>query len=369
MAANDLNTPLYGKVRTASMRRSVLATAIIATSISVALIAAVWVAVVDDPDGGRPVAVAIIRDAAPTATGSLTDPQGGYDAAMLDPRYDADTGAGDGLELAGLPIIRGDGSVPTALLEPSAFGPLPRVAPDGRRPRDVYARRAPAVPDGVPRVVIVVGGMGLSQTGTQKAIEALPEDVTLAFAPYGSSLQRWVEKARAEGHEALLQIPLEPQGYPEENPGEHTLTTSDQRAAAEDLAWALGRMTSYAGVMNYMGGRFLGDEDALVPFLGEIGARGLFYLEDGSSPESLADSVGTALGVPVVTADLIVDQVRAPEAIEQELMALEAIARTNGLAVGVASAFPVSVEQIARWAEGASSRGVAIVPASAALPP
>ena len=48
-------------------------------------------------------------------------------------------------------------------------------------------------------------------------------------------------------------------------------------------------------------------------------------------------------------------------------MALEAIARTRGLAIGVASAFPASVEAIARWAEEAAARGIVIVPASAAV--
>ena len=85
---------------------------------------------------------------------------------------------------------------------------------------------------------IVVGGLGLSQTGTQKAIETLPEDVTLAFAPYGSSLQRWVDKAREDGHEVLLQIPLEPIDYPQENPGEHTLLVSG--GAAQSPGSALG---------------------------------------------------------------------------------------------------------------------------------
>jgi hypothetical protein len=59
-------------------------------------------------------------------------------------------------------------------------------------------RGGPAVPPGTPRVPSWSAGWGLEQTGTQKAIEALPEDVTLAFAPLGSSLQRWVEKARAK---------------------------------------------------------------------------------------------------------------------------------------------------------------------------
>jgi hypothetical protein len=212
--------------------------------------------------------------------------------------------------------------------------------------------------------------MGLSQTGTQSAIEALPEDVTLAFAPYGSSLQRWIDKARAQGHEVLLQIPLEPDGYPDQNPGEHTLlVTTDRHANEQDLHWILARATGYAGVMNHMGARFTSEDRALLPFLGKVGERGLFSLDDGSSPRSMARRGGEILQVPVLTGDLILDQRRSPDAIEAELGALESLARQNGLAIGIASAFPLSVEVVARWAREAPARGIVVVPASAALQP
>jgi polysaccharide deacetylase 2 family uncharacterized protein YibQ len=261
------------------------------------------------------------------------------------------------------------GGSSAGMIEQSVFGPLPRVSGDGQKPREAYARPSNTAA-GVPKVVIVVGGLGLSQTGTQSAIEQLPEDVTLAFAPYGASLQRWVDKARGEGHEVLLQVPLEPNGYPDQNPGEHTLlVSSDGTTAQNDLHWALARMTSYAGVMNYMGGRFTADENAMVPFIGEIGERGLFYLDDGTSGTSLAPAIGQGLRVPVLTADLVVDRVRSADAVEQQLDTLAEMAKNRGIAIGVASAFPTSVEVIANWAREAPGRGIAIVPASAAAHP
>ena len=362
MAASDLNNPLSPKGGgTTRIRRPILAPAVTSLAVLLALVATVWVAVVDDPDGGRAVAVAAITEAEPAATGSLAGEAGSSPVAEVTSDQATKLAA-----LMGMPPAAG-GDL-SGLLEQTAFGPLPRVSPDGRRARQIYAGRAvPAVP-GMPRIAIVVGGMGLSQTGTQKAIASLPEGVTLAFAPYGSSLQRWVDKARDEGHEVILQIPLEPAGYPQENPGEHTLLVSaDRRARDQDLRWNLGRMTSYAGVMNYMGARFTSDERAMLPLIGEIGERGLFYLDDGSSPQSLATPVGQGLNVPVLTADRILDLKRSSAAIEQELAALEAIARVKGLAIGVASAFPQSVDLIARWATEAASRGIIIVPASAAV--
>jgi polysaccharide deacetylase 2 family uncharacterized protein YibQ len=376
MRKNELNQPIDRKIDTpAPRRRPFIAPLLISAALIIAVVAAFWVAVVDDPDGGRPVVIAKIEDAVPAETGSVAPDAG--EAALPGPATvpaDASVTPGastsatsDEMQLAALPQLPPAVAGDPSLLEYSNFGALPRVSPDGRRPREVYARRAAPVPEGVAKIVIVVGGLGLSQTGTQKALDTLPEDITLAFAPYGSSLQRWVGKARDAGHEVLLQIPLEPLDYPSVNPGEHTLVVSGGAANRQDLEWSLGRMTSYAGVMNHMGARFTSDEKALVPFLGEIGERGLFYLDDGSSSQSLAASIGKALAVPVLTADRVVDEDRSPEAIVKQLMALEAIAHARGVAIGVASAFPASIEAIARWANDAQARGIVIVPASGAI--
>jgi polysaccharide deacetylase 2 family uncharacterized protein YibQ len=366
MPQNDLNQPLHreAKERSVRRRRAVVAPVLIAAAAVVAVIAALWVAVVDEPDGGRAVAVAPIEDAVPAATGSVAEVEDASPPAAGEKPEPAQSAE---VQLAALPAIPAAIGADPSLVEHSSFGPLPRVSPDGRRARDVYARRSAAVPADVPRIVIVVGGLGLSQTATQNAIDTLPEDVTLAFAPYGSSLQRWVGKAREGHHEVLLQIPMEPNGYPQEDPGEHTLLASGGAATRDDLHWVLSRMTGYAGVMNHMGARFTADDAALLPFLGEIGERGLFYLDDGSSPRSRAGAVGEVLNVPVLTADRILDRSRDETDIESELAALEALARTQGVAVGVASAFPASVAAIARWVSDVEARGIFVVPASAAL--
>lgn len=366
MAPNDLNNPLRdrtGASRTPSegRRRPVVAPTLIATGLVAAIIAGFWIAVVDDPDGGQAVAVATIKDPSkePATTGSIaTRPAG------IEGRPQVQEVALAGRSMARVPA----GPPPDALIEISAFGPLPRIGADGRRPLEAYSRAADlAAGDARPRVAIVVGGLGMSQTGTEQAIRVLPEDVTLAFAPYGASLQRWVDKARLEGHEVLLQLPLEPFGYPDQNPGEHTLlASSDPASYADDLAWNLGRMTSYAGVMNYMGGRFTEDAATVAPFLTKIAARGLLYLDDGTSPTSVALDVGRSLGAPVAGADIVLDAERSAAAIERSLAALEVMARERGSAIGVGSAFPLSTATIARWARQAADRGILLVPVSAA---
>jgi polysaccharide deacetylase 2 family uncharacterized protein YibQ len=229
---------------------------------------------------------------------------------------------------------------------------------------DVYAR--PWSGAGGARIAIVVGGLGLSQTGTMNAIDTLPPEVTLAFAPSGNSLARWMQAARRTGHELLLQVPMEPFNYPANDPGPHTLTVAGSEAETMDaLHHAMGRITNYTGIMNYMGGRFMADADAMEPVMRDIAARGLLFLDDGTSAQSLTPTLAPALGVPSATADVQIDSQRERGAILKKLDQLEAIARREGSAIGTASAFDVSVEAIAAWANEAKARGIEIVGVSA----
>src|SRR5262249_20185782 len=114
------------------------------------------------------------------------------------------------------------------MIETSRHGAIPKIAPDGARPADVYARPLQPSFDNVagPRSAIAVGGLGIGAASTCEALAKLPGPVTLAFAPYGTDLPRWVTRARGEGHEVLLQVPMEPFDYPDNDPGPQTLLTT-----------------------------------------------------------------------------------------------------------------------------------------------
>ncbi len=246
------------------------------------------------------------------------------------------------------------------LLEDTPYGRLPITGPDGRRPMDQYAR--PWSGTRGTRIAIVLSGLGLSQTGTQRAIQQLPEEITFAFAASGNSLQRWMQDARRGGHEILLQVPLEPFDYPANDPGPDTLLTNKPVARnIESLHRAMGEITNYTGVMNYLGGRFLSDPKAMEPVMRDIGKRGLLFLDDGTSAQSKTAVVAKGTELPYAFADLQLDNQVDVNAILQKLDELERIARRNGQAIGVASAFDESIDAISKWSEEATMRGIEIV--------
>jgi uncharacterized protein len=338
------------------------------------------------PAGPSAVASIRVRPAEPQAPESSTATPSSGTTELTMTRATAEQGQGAAVAarpqevvppasaLAGGQAIRLNPAPDPRLTERTRYGLLPRIGPDGARPLDVYARPATGLPGGakpVARVAVLISGLGIGESATADAVAKLPPAVTLAFAPYGSDLEHMVGQARDAGHEVMLQVPMEPYDYPDNDPGPHTLTVEARpQDNLERLSWVLGRFTGYIGLVNFMGAKLTADEAALAPILKEIGGRGLAFLDDGSSSRSVLGT-GSTPATPgpaaVARAHAVIDTVPRAGAIDRELQRLEDVARERGFAVGTASALPVSVDRIARWAQSLEGRGILLVPVSSAF--
>jgi polysaccharide deacetylase 2 family uncharacterized protein YibQ len=325
---------------------------------------------------GPPSAPATVATASTGSAAPAASPAGAGQAASGLPPAEPRAGTYSDNTASPVGVLHPPGSAiappDPALLEPSrAFrdAMLPRIGAGHRMPMQVYAGGVDPQ-DKRPRIALILGGIGQSDTDSEDAIRQTPAGVTLAVSPYSAHPQPLLEAARARGHEFLLAIPMEPQSYPMNEAGPESLLTGAGAAQnRERLEWAMSRIAGYAGATGAftgMGGeRFAASTDQLGAVEHELAARGLFYIDP--RPGKGAPTQVTGRDV-----DLVLDDEPAlASQIDSNLAKLERIARDRGSAVGLAELpFPVTVERIAAWASGLEARGIILVPASAlALPP
>lgn len=256
------------------------------------------------------------------------------------------------------------------MLESSKYGDIPRISAQGDTPFETYARPAisPQTASGKSLIAIIVTGLGLNTDATNDAIDRLPDAVTLAMAPYGPSLERTALNARRQGHELLLEIPMEPFDYPESDPGPHTLL-SDQpaRSNLDNLFWLMSRFGGYVGVINNLGARFSSSAVDFTPIMEELGTRGLGYVDDASSNRSLSFQLAAANKVPFGRATMTLDSNPSRAAILENLADLERRAQQQPGVIGIVSALPVSISTITSWAADLDEKNIELVPVSALM--
>ncbi|HMA15613.1 MAG TPA: divergent polysaccharide deacetylase family protein, partial [Kiloniellaceae bacterium] len=222
-----------------------------------------------------------------------------------------------------------------------------------------------------PRIAVVLTGLGLSDGATEAAIERLPAAVTLSFSPYARDLERWIALARARGHEVLIDLPMEPASFPNEDPGPQALLTSlTPEANLDRLDWVLGRGSAYVGVAGAMGSRFTATREALEPVLREVKARGLLFVDRRASEDSLVPALAEEIGLPHAVNNRSVDERQASRlAIDARLAQVERVALADGAAVAMAQPYPVTLERLAEWTAELTARGFAVAPISALVAP
>lgn len=281
----------------------------------------------------------------------------------------------------GTPAAPGAGPFPPApspvaapeadLSEPAPDFPghrLPRVGADGRTPMAAYAS-AFDVADPRPRVGLILAGVGLDRAASLAAIRALPAGVTLAVSPYAADPAPLLAAARAAGHEYLVSIPMEPERFPLNDPGNHALLTRQTPAQnRRQLDWALSRFAGYVGATGALGvmrgERFAGSREDMDPVLRRLARCGLLYVDPRPAEGRLPFAWGRGV-------DVVIDHPAGAAAIDAALARLDRIAQRRGRALGLVGAVrPVAVAQLAAWANGLAAHGLALAPVTAlALPP
>jgi hypothetical protein len=390
--ADDLSAPLGQETVRRKRRFRLPFTGIQALAVLLGLFLATFAGFAlfhDDPLGGEPMTRIAIRPPNPAEEKLVAAPAGGSEAGAKPAAkqaapseqktvtiIDGSSGARHDVTISGEASDKAaaDGAatmmagIDPRLLEKSRYGMIPMVS-DGLKPFTVYAAEADrAKAAKMPVVAIVVGGLGVGAAKTTDAIMKLPAAVTLAFTPYGSDPTKLAERARAQRHEILLQVPMEPFDYPDNDPGPQTLlTTLSPEQNLDRLYWHLSRFQGYAGIANFMGARFVVTDAVMQPLVREAAKRGLGYFDDGSAPRSVAPSLAAAQAMPFARADISIDAVPTAVEIDRALGRLEGLAKERGIAVGIASALPISIERVSVWTKALESRGIMLVPLTTAM--
>ncbi|MEM7169257.1 MAG: divergent polysaccharide deacetylase family protein [Pseudomonadota bacterium] len=221
--------------------------------------------------------------------------------------------------------------------------------------------------DSRPRIAIVITGLGLSDQFTEAAIDLLPPEITLSFSPYAIGLDKWISRARDRGHEVMIDLPLEPLTYPDDDPGSLTLLTA--LPTGENLSrleTILGKGDKLVGLAGYMGSRFSATREKMRPILDSLKDKGLLYLDNHPVDKAHAAKLASELGVPrAINNRLLDDEPTSARTIDSRLAYTERIALQDGFAVAMAQPYPITIKQLLAWAQGLADRGLALAPLTA----
>lgn len=248
-----------------------------------------------------------------------------------------------------------------SLIEKHALGALPMISPDGTKPWRYYSRPYDHR-GGLPMIAIIVSGIGANKAASYQAIK-LPNDITLSLSPYARDVSKWAASARAVGHEVFIDLPLQANDYPATDPGPlGILLTQSAEENKKNLQQIMARAAGFSGFLMPQNEAYSANNDSFKFLLQSIGNHGLMIVVGREPHKTETREIIDTSHTPSVIADAWIDEDPSASGIASRLSTLEQIAKKRGYAIGIAQAFPITLEQLQEWSKHLAEKGVVLVP-------
>lgn len=211
------------------------------------------------------------------------------------------------------------------------------------------------------RIAIIIDDFGQNIEIAKKFL-LLPFPVALSILPYQQHSKEIAELAHSHGKEVLLHCPMEPLGYPKADPGRGALLLSmSEDTIRQNIRTELDGSPYISGVNNHMGSRMTENAAAMKTVLGEVGRRGLFFIDSCTSPASNAYRVARELKIPSRKRDIFLDHNASPESVRAQVSRLIRKARIEGTALAIGHPHEATLKALQGAAEQFREQGIEVV--------
>ncbi len=220
-------------------------------------------------------------------------------------------------------------------------------------------------PKGRGQVVIIIDDMGVSLRS--KLVEVMDGPLTLAYLPYAKDLPARTKRAKSNGHELMVHMPMEAMNRNLDGGPRVLRTDTSKQEFQETVEWGLSQFDGYVGVNNHMGSRLTRDKESMHRLMSKLKGRGLYFIDSKTIGSSVAAKTAREYGMSYAVRDVFLDHEINKEFVRNALKKLEAIAYKKGHAIAIGHPHKETIEVLKEWIPTLKDKGLTLVPASAVI--
>ena len=227
--------------------------------------------------------------------------------------------------------------------------------------------RLPTAHEKEGRMVIVVDDLGRS-LGAGKRLAGLSFPVTFSVMPHETHTSALADLARQHGQELILHLPMQPESYPQANPGPGALFVDmSPHDIVQTVRGDLAMVPGARGANNHMGSLFTRNEQGMDAVMQVFRDEHLFFLDSMTTAGSCGAEVTSRYHVPYLRRQVFLDNVRDEKAILFQLRKAQSLARKKGTCIAIGHPYPETLDALKAW-ERMRDPGVQLVRLTDLLP-
>ncbi|MFV0625977.1 MAG: divergent polysaccharide deacetylase family protein [Alphaproteobacteria bacterium] len=198
------------------------------------------------------------------------------------------------------------------------------------------------------KVAVIINKMGINEKYSEKIIENINENISLAFSPYARNLVDNVKNARRHGNETYLDLILPSKDYLLQDTGPLAIKLDESPEQNLKVLDDIEAQNALVGGVVLLGDANYEDRKEIKGILQEIQKKGLLFV-DATQGELLGTLKINHL--PRQKADIIIDDAMPKEVLVKIFEEAEEIAQEKGQVVISITPRPVNIINLSEWTQ------------------
>lgn len=214
------------------------------------------------------------------------------------------------------------------------------------------------------QIAIIVDDIGRDLHAVRNLLD-IDLNLTMAVMPEEPHTSESAELSHRAGREILVHMPMEPDSYPQNDPGPGALLLGQDRAEIQSRVSSMFTKVPHAvGGNNHMGSRFTQYPEGMQAVFEVMKAGGWFFVDSRTSPGSIVQSEARRANVASVNRDVFLDNNRNVDAIARQLREAVKIARSRHQVVVICHPYPETIKALRQEAAYLHQQDIQVVPVS-----
>lgn len=195
---------------------------------------------------------------------------------------------------------------------------------------------SPAFANEENRAAIIIDDFGGDVRGVQSFLSGdIP--ITVAIMPFLEYSTEQANLAHEAGLEVMIHMPMEPKKGKASWLGPNAITDD---LTDEEIKWrvqqAIKNVPHAKGMNNHMGSKIIENEHIMRIILTEVKKHNLYFVDSGTSPNSVVDKIATELEIPHATRHVFLDDTHsARHEVMKQMESLLKVAEQSHTAIGI----------------------------------
>jgi Uncharacterized protein conserved in bacteria len=238
-----------------------------------------------------------------------------------------------------------------------------KTEPVKQKEKIVVAKIIP-LPLPLKQVAIIIDDIGYD-LGPVRELLKVDADITFAILPLCSHSREAAEMLHKAHRETLLHLPMEPNSYPKEKPGNGALFTDmNSEELIFQLEKDLASVPYVSGVNNHMGSKFMADEEKLVLIFNKLKKNKMFFIDSRTTANTKASAAAEQVNIQMASRKVFLDNNRNYKEIYKILMDTAQNSSDASPVIIIGHPYPETIRAVKDASRVLREKGILIVPVS-----